>query len=182
MTKEDIELIVEWFAHIEQIADDRKTVNGVVMEDWAALDEIKCKAKNCQKYINLHCKQPSIPSNLDEAAEEFSDGEWDGLHDNDGNALYTEDMIQYAFKAGVEWLAGQGWKEVDNQNYPTPDKEKIYVVYTKEHYHLARVINHPNDEDLYQWMCTEFPNHRYDMCEGDRYIEIRKMNTKTETE
>ena len=50
----------------------------------------------------------SLPDNLDEAAEEFSDGEWDGLHDNDGNALYTEDMIQYAFKSGAKWHAKQG--------------------------------------------------------------------------
>ena len=71
-------------------------------------------------------------------------------------------------------MAGQGWKEVDNKNYPVPDKKKIYIVYTKEHYHLARVINHPKDDNLYQWKCTEFPNHRYDMCEGDKYFEIRK--------
>ena len=52
------------------------------------------------------CK-PSLPSNLDEAAEEFSDGEWDGLHDEDGNPLYTQDYIEYAFKAGAEWMAEQ---------------------------------------------------------------------------
>ena len=49
----------------------------------------------------------SLPSNLDEAAEEFSDGEWDGLHDEDGNPLYTQDYIEYAFKAGAEWMAEQ---------------------------------------------------------------------------
>ena len=57
MTQEDIKLIVEWFAHIEQMADDRKTANGVVMEDWAALDEIKCLARECQEYINLYCTE-----------------------------------------------------------------------------------------------------------------------------
>lgn len=64
----------------------------------------------CEKYGKwkiVQQEQPSLPSNLDEAAEEFSDGEWDGLHDNDGNALYTEDMIQYAYKAGAEWMAKQ---------------------------------------------------------------------------
>ena len=80
MTQEDIKLIVEWFAHIEQMADDRKTANGVVMEDWAALDEIKCKAKNCQEYINLHCKQPSLPSNLDEGAREAAEIEKSGYN------------------------------------------------------------------------------------------------------
>ena len=119
--------------------------------------------------------QPSLPSNLDEAAENYEEIE-----------SWRTEALKYprkaAFKAGAKWMAGQGWKEVDNQNYPTPDKKKIYVVYTKEHYHLARVINHPQDDDLYQWMCTEFPNYRYDMCEGDKYIEIRKITPKTETE
>lgn len=68
MTQKDIKLIVDWFAHIEQMADDRKTLNGVVMEDWAALDEIKCLAHDCQEYINLHCNKSSISSNLDDYA------------------------------------------------------------------------------------------------------------------
>ena len=111
--------------------------------------------------------QPSLPPNLDEAAEEYGNkntfcpDEWTSTKE-------LSYLFSKAFKAGAKWEAGQGWKEVDNQNYPTPDKKKIYVVYTKEHYHLARVINHPQDDDLYQWMCTEFPNYRYDMCEGDK--------------
>jgi hypothetical protein len=54
MKEEDKELIIEWFEHIAQIADDRKTANGIVMPDWAALDEIKCKAKNAAEYIKRH--------------------------------------------------------------------------------------------------------------------------------
>ena len=54
MKQEEIDLIKEWFDHIAQIADDRKTGNGVVMEDWAALDEIKCLAKNSSYYIEHH--------------------------------------------------------------------------------------------------------------------------------
>ena len=52
----DLELIVGWFNHIAQMADDRKTLNGEVMEDWAALDEIKCLAKNSSEFIQIHCK------------------------------------------------------------------------------------------------------------------------------
>lgn len=63
------------------------------------------------------------------------------------------------------------WHEVDNVNLPQPDKNKIYCVLSKNKYLLARVINHPHDE-LLQWKCTEFPFHRYDMCEGDMYMEI----------
>ena len=55
MTQEDKENIIYWFEHIAQIADDRKTGNGVVMEDWAALDEIKAIAKDSIYYIQNHC-------------------------------------------------------------------------------------------------------------------------------
>lgn len=78
------------------------------------------------------------------------------------------------FLRGAEWMAGQGWKEVSEADYPKPDKDKLYCVHTKQHYLLATVILHPNDDGLCQWRCTEFPHHRYDMCEGDSYLEIRK--------
>jgi len=55
MTQEEKELITYWFEHIAQIADDRKTANGVVMEDWAALDEIKVLAKDSVYFIKNHC-------------------------------------------------------------------------------------------------------------------------------
>lgn len=32
MTKETTKLIIEWFAHIEQMARDRKTQTGAVMD------------------------------------------------------------------------------------------------------------------------------------------------------
>lgn len=63
------------------------------------------------------------------------------------------------------------WHEVDNVNLPQPDKNKIYCVLANNKYLLAKVINHPHDE-LLQWGCTEFPFHRYDMCEGDKYMQI----------
>ena len=56
MTQEDKNLIVEWFENIAQIATDRKTGNGAVMEDWEALDEIKCKAKEAAEYIKSFCQ------------------------------------------------------------------------------------------------------------------------------
>ena len=57
MDKEQIDLIIGWFEHIAQIADDRKTANGFVMEDWAALDEIKTLAKDSVHYIENHIKK-----------------------------------------------------------------------------------------------------------------------------
>ena len=63
------------------------------------------------------------------------------------------------------------WHVVDNVNLPQPDKNKIYCVLSMNKYLLAKVINHPHDE-LLQWKCTEFPFHRYDICEGDKYMQI----------
>lgn len=54
MTQEDKENIIYWFEHIAQIADDRKTANGIIMEDWAALDEIKAIAIDSMYYIKNH--------------------------------------------------------------------------------------------------------------------------------
>lgn len=51
METTDKELIIGCFKHIAQIADDRKTLNGVVMKDSDALDEIKCLARECAEYV-----------------------------------------------------------------------------------------------------------------------------------
>lgn len=53
---EDKELIIHWFEHIAQIADDRKTANGAVMTPEHALDEIKALAKDAAYYVNKHLK------------------------------------------------------------------------------------------------------------------------------
>lgn len=45
-------LIIGWFNHIAQIADDKKTLNGFVMKDSDAFDEIKCLAKRCAEYVD----------------------------------------------------------------------------------------------------------------------------------
>ena len=64
---EDISLIKHWFEHIAQIADDRKTLTGEVMEDSYALDEIKSIAKNSIYYIEHHAYTKEKP--LDEDFE-----------------------------------------------------------------------------------------------------------------
>lgn len=55
MTIEYKDLIVMWFEHIVQIANDRKTANGFIMKDSDALDEIKAKAKECAEYVKKIC-------------------------------------------------------------------------------------------------------------------------------
>lgn len=51
METADKELVIGCLKHIAQIADDRKTLNGVVMKDSDALDEIKCLARECAEYV-----------------------------------------------------------------------------------------------------------------------------------
>ena len=52
----DFDLIIGWFDHIAQIADDRMTLTGQRMTDAHALDEIKCLAKNSSEFITKHYK------------------------------------------------------------------------------------------------------------------------------
>lgn len=49
---EELNLITDWFKHIAQMADDKKTLTGVVMKDSDAFDEIKCLAKRCAEYVD----------------------------------------------------------------------------------------------------------------------------------
>lgn len=53
MTKEDIELVIKWFANIEQLATDRKNANGIVMDTTAVLATIRTKAKACKEYVQM---------------------------------------------------------------------------------------------------------------------------------
>lgn len=51
--EENISLIIKWFEHIEQMATDRKTANGFVMNEQETLDEIKCLAKQSREYVEM---------------------------------------------------------------------------------------------------------------------------------
>lgn len=51
--------------------------------------------------------QPSLPSNLDEAAEEYADYNSQRWHE-DGDVYYDHSKIMDAFKAGAEWITSQG--------------------------------------------------------------------------
>ena len=50
--------------------------------------------------IALEKDEPSLPSNLDEAAEKYADGE--------NPTCPCEECLVKTFKAGAEWMAGQG--------------------------------------------------------------------------
>lgn len=51
--------------------------------------------------------EPSLPSNIDEAAEEYADYNSQRWHE-DGDVYYDHSKIVDAFKAGAEWMEGQG--------------------------------------------------------------------------
>lgn len=51
--------------------------------------------------------EPSLPSNLDEAAEEYADYNSRRWHE-DGDVYYDYSKIMDAFKAGAEWMTEQG--------------------------------------------------------------------------
>lgn len=55
MDKEELkDLIIEWFGHIEQMATDRKTLNGDVMDHQECLDEIRRLAKDSREFVERH--------------------------------------------------------------------------------------------------------------------------------
>ena len=58
--EENISLIIKWFDHIEQLATDRKTVNGFVMDKQETLNEIKCLAKQSKEYVEIFMVNENI--------------------------------------------------------------------------------------------------------------------------
>ena len=54
--QKNIELVIKWFEHIAQIAVDRKTVNGFVMDYQEAMNEIKSLALRSKDYVEMFMK------------------------------------------------------------------------------------------------------------------------------
>ena len=51
VSKEDLDLTVGWFEHIQQLADDKKTLNGDIMSEADTLDEIKALSIRSANFI-----------------------------------------------------------------------------------------------------------------------------------
>ena len=100
--------------------------------------------------------KPSLPSDLDEAAEEFAYNNWE---DNDYHTGASEGLpfdaighTEKCFRAGVEWLAGQG-----------VTKEVVIGMATEE---ISITVSQQTLDDL-------------DLCPGDKIIvQIRKKIKK----
>ena len=58
--EENISLIIKWFYQIAQMADNRKTQNGFVMNHQETLDEIKCLAKHSKEYVEMFMVNENI--------------------------------------------------------------------------------------------------------------------------
>ena len=49
--KEDLDLVVGWFEHIQQLVDDKKALNGDIMSEADTLDEIKALSTRSANFI-----------------------------------------------------------------------------------------------------------------------------------
>lgn len=112
--------------------------------------------------IKTLCEPLPLPSNLDEAAEEYAKGpqcSWVGIT-----------ALELAFKAGAEWMAGHGWISVD-ERLPEMDEEVIVLtdelgtapIYKIAFGHIVDVkrcidYNGWNTPGVKYWMpCPEIP-------------------------
>lgn len=73
MTQEEKYLITHWFDHIAQMADDRKTLNGNVMDDAHCLDEIRVLAVNSSEFVEKFWDNKEAWK-TDEAPDDRNDG------------------------------------------------------------------------------------------------------------
>lgn len=103
MTNETINLIIEWFEHIEQLGTDRKTQTGVVMDKQHCLDEIAAMASRCKQFVEEYKdeQEPIDEEKLDKLA-------WNEFPDDDDDDTLLNGIDNYelreAFKAGFRKL------------------------------------------------------------------------------
>lgn len=112
MTRGDIECIIKWFSHIEQLATDGKTANGFQMPTDRLLTTIKVVAKDSREYVEKFSNE-SIPNDLEEVAKEYAKTTFKKPYsDNPDEEVTIVEPDKYAgFIAGVEWDREQMMKE-----------------------------------------------------------------------
>lgn len=87
-----------------------------IIFDVSELGDIPYDTEDEQCAMNIARRRidelfPTLPDNLDEAAEEYRDTEvctGSDYIDDDGDSLYRSFALKEAFKEGAEWMAGQG--------------------------------------------------------------------------
>lgn len=89
-----------------------KTLQEIVDGNWDG------QSVEAIQYAINALSQPSLPSNLDEAAEKYANkeypdeascGQWGtGDYEPPVDMEYPREVAKDSFKAGAEWMAGQG--------------------------------------------------------------------------
>ena len=87
----------------EQIVEYANSFKGKGIESDELKEIVRLAIIDGAKWADAHPQKPSLPSNLDEAEFEYAQS----LDEMPANQ--EEEIIIYdAFKAGAEWMAGQG--------------------------------------------------------------------------
>lgn len=109
MTKETINLIIEWFAHIEQLATDRKTQTGAVMDRRHCLDEIAAMASRCKQFVKEYRyeQEPIDEEKLENLAQKAESQQFQIA--KQGYSLGQ--CIGIDFSAGYKVGYKQGWED-----------------------------------------------------------------------
>ena len=95
----------------------------------------------CASAYRMLKEQPSLPSNLDEAAEDMlDDAAYDWVMGNFGNP--KESLFDFdcrCFKAGAEWMAGQG-ETIEGYIAGVNNVAAILAIPRKEHNKGDKVV------------------------------------------
>jgi len=102
--------------------------------------------------------KPSLPSTLDDAAENYAWGKEEPLAEGERLSVFFKPRAD-AFKAGAEWMAGQGWSmDGEVTDMPTGGGDcEIYLDY--DYSDMESILdkicdyvnnNCPNDENRYK--------------------------------
>lgn len=126
MTQEDNIIVPRWF--LENVEDTLRIQNNINLDEKTGET---CQDRNVRESLNglrkllkgeeltgmerLEKLQPSLPSKLDKVAEEYANthyGEFFEVEYEFGDPIETiiddKPFVYGAFKAGAEWMAGQG--------------------------------------------------------------------------
>ena len=87
----------------EQIVEYANSFKGKGMENDELKEIIQLAIIDGAKWADANPVQPSLPSNLKEAAEEYQNN----ILDNTPPDAYYDDDLMDAFIAGAEWMAKQ---------------------------------------------------------------------------
>ena len=144
MTKEDNIIVPRWFLEVVE--------NTLQIQNNINLDEKNgetCQDRNIRQSLNgvrkllngeeltgmerLEKLQPSLPSNLDEAAKESAEKWRKNLDGSESRELFFQPHIR-GFKAGAEWMAGQ-YEKIEGElvDWYSNSNDKDYCCGVKSH-------------------------------------------------